>query len=257
MRGQDYFNDLLTGGYDYTANPGNGTSTTSNDARTTFGSLSFNSLVLMYAESAGVNDLETIQTWTIFGDPTLQLRSDEPKNITLSNPAVSATTFTTKITSDLIPIEGILVSIYKDNSVFTGYTDQEGDVTIDHTFLEGTPVKVTITGFNIATISQELPIGSSLSNIDENSVESISLEQNYPNPFNPTTSISYSLNSASQVNLTVFNAAGEMVTELVDGSEVSGNHSVSFDGLTLNSGVYFYKLTVNGVSDTKKMVLTK
>ncbi|PIE78280.1 MAG: hypothetical protein CSA15_08935, partial [Candidatus Delongbacteria bacterium] len=86
---------------------------------------------------------------------------------------------------------------------------------------------------------------------------SISLEQNYPNPFNPTTSINYSLNSASKVNLTVFNAAGEMVTELVNGSEAAGNHSVSFDGSNLNSGVYFYKLTVNGISETKKMVLTK
>ncbi|PIE79249.1 MAG: hypothetical protein CSA15_03870 [Candidatus Delongbacteria bacterium] len=90
-----------------------------------------------------------------------------------------------------------------------------------------------------------------------NAPNEISLEQNYPNPFNPTTSINYSLNSASKVNLTVFNANGKVVSELVNRNEAAGNHSVSFDGSNLNSGVYFYKLTVNGISETKKMVLTK
>ncbi|PID27142.1 MAG: hypothetical protein CR982_06735 [Candidatus Cloacimonadota bacterium] len=92
---------------------------------------------------------------------------------------------------------------------------------------------------------------------ESNEINNFSLFQNYPNPFNPTTTINYSLNSTSQVSLAVFNARGEKVSDLVNGRESKGNHSVFFDGSNLNSGIYFYKLTVNGVSVTKKMVLTK
>jgi hypothetical protein len=91
-----------------------------------------------------------------------------------------------------------------------------------------------------------------------NAPESIALAQNYPNPFNPTTSISFRVDNAAKVNLTVFNAAGEKVSELVNGNINSGIHSVNFDASNLNSGVYFYQLSVNGVAqDAKKMVLTK
>lgn len=87
MRGQDYMNDLITGGYDYSSNPGSGTSTS--EARHTFGSVVFNGLVLMYAEQSGSADLNTIQTWTIFGDCALDLRptqqgTDGPTDLALS-----------------------------------------------------------------------------------------------------------------------------------------------------------------------------
>jgi len=83
MRGQDYMNDLLTGGYDYAAGPGNGTSTTA--GKTTFGSTVFNGMVLMYAESAGSDDLDTIKTWTIFGDASLQVRTAESKALQVTH----------------------------------------------------------------------------------------------------------------------------------------------------------------------------
>ncbi|MBN1969207.1 MAG: T9SS type A sorting domain-containing protein [Candidatus Delongbacteria bacterium] len=84
------------------------------------------------------------------------------------------------------------------------------------------------------------------------------LAQNYPNPFNPATQISFRVDNAANINLTVFNAAGEKVSELVNGNVNSGIHTVNFDASNLNSGVYFYQLSVNGVAkDTKKMVLTK
>jgi hypothetical protein len=83
------------------------------------------------------------------------------------------------------------------------------------------------------------------------------LKQNYPNPFNPTTTINFKLDAASDVRLTVFNALGEEVASLVNGRIGKGMHKVKFDGRGLNSGVYFYRLNVNGAVDTKKMVLTK
>ena len=68
MRGQDYMNDLLTGGYDYDANPGEGINTDHGKAR--LGSIVFNAFNLQIAE-AGSGDVETTQTWILFGDGSL------------------------------------------------------------------------------------------------------------------------------------------------------------------------------------------
>jgi hypothetical protein len=83
------------------------------------------------------------------------------------------------------------------------------------------------------------------------------LEQNFPNPFNPTTTISFSLAKASDVKLVVTNMLGEEVATLVDGRVESGKHVRVFEAGAHASGVYFYRLTANGVSLSKKMMLVK
>ena len=96
--------------------------------------------------------------------------------------------------------------------------------------------------------------------IDEEETTTISsfeLNQNYPNPFNPTTSISFALESNANVQLAVFDAKGAIVANLVNGNVNSGAHSVEFNGANLSTGVYYYTLKVNGISQTKKMMLLK
>ncbi len=84
-----------------------------------------------------------------------------------------------------------------------------------------------------------------------------SLSQNYPNPFNPTTSISFALPVAGNVELKVYDMLGKEVASLVSGSYTAGTHSVPFDASALASGVYVYKLTAGDFTDSKKMVLIK
>ena len=83
------------------------------------------------------------------------------------------------------------------------------------------------------------------------------LHQNYPNPFNPTTSIVYDMKEAGFVSLKVYNMLGQAVATLVNGNMSEGRHSAHFDASALPSGIYLYKIEVNGFSDEKKMLLMK
>ena len=84
---------------------------------------------------------------------------------------------------------------------------------------------------------------------------SFSLDQNYPNPFNPTTTIRYALPAGSFVALTVFNALGQQVAVLVNDTQDAGYHEVRFDGRSLASGIYFYRLRAGDFIHTRKMLL--
>ncbi|MCX6161436.1 MAG: T9SS type A sorting domain-containing protein [Ignavibacteriae bacterium] len=83
------------------------------------------------------------------------------------------------------------------------------------------------------------------------------LSQNYPNPFNPVTNIDFSISKAGLVNLKIFDILGREVRTLVSQNMNAGNYSYKFDGAGLSSGLYFYRLEVNGFSDIKKMSLIK
>jgi hypothetical protein len=88
-------------------------------------------------------------------------------------------------------------------------------------------------------------------------VENFNLRQNYPNPFNPVTEINFELPVYSQVSLKIYDGNGAEVQMLLNGSRPAGKYMEKFDGSGLSSGVYYYKLTTQGFSDTKKMILLK
>jgi hypothetical protein len=88
------------------------------------------------------------------------------------------------------------------------------------------------------------------------------LAQNYPNPFNPSTTIAYSIASASDVTLAIFDVRGKLVRTLVSGRKTPNNYRVTWDGtdnrnVSVASGVYFYRLTTGEFAATKKMVLLR
>lgn len=83
------------------------------------------------------------------------------------------------------------------------------------------------------------------------------LHQNYPNPFNPTTTITYSLPEAREVQLAVFNVLGQRVELLVDQVQSGGTYSVQYNASRLASGTYFYQLRAGNLVQTKQMFLIK
>ncbi len=88
------------------------------------------------------------------------------------------------------------------------------------------------------------------------------LEQNFPNPFNPLTTIRYRIppraGNSIMVRLKVYNAAGQLIAQLINERQASGQHQVRFKTHNLPSGVYFYQLQAGQyTSDVKKMILLR
>jgi len=86
----------------------------------------------------------------------------------------------------------------------------------------------------------------------------IELNQNFPNPFNPSTQIQFSLPSTQEVTLKVYDIMGREVATLLNNARQSaGSHSITFDASRVSSGVYFYRLSTQNSSLTRKMTLIK
>ncbi|MBN1633517.1 MAG: T9SS type A sorting domain-containing protein [Ignavibacteria bacterium] len=83
------------------------------------------------------------------------------------------------------------------------------------------------------------------------------LYQNYPNPFNPTTKISFKINKEGFVYLSVFNLVGQEVSVLVYENKKPGIYEVEFDAQDIPSGIYLYKLQINGYVSVKRMTLIR
>ena len=84
-----------------------------------------------------------------------------------------------------------------------------------------------------------------------------SLSQNYPNPFNPSTNIRYDLPKNGFVKLVVFDELGREIETLVNESQTAGTYEATFNSSKYSSGVYFYKLTTDNFTETKKMLMIK
>jgi hypothetical protein len=83
------------------------------------------------------------------------------------------------------------------------------------------------------------------------------LEQNFPNPFNPETTIRYSLSEGSNVTLNLYSVDGRLITTLASGYQNAGSYNLTFNGASLPSGVYVYRLTTGHDTAIRKMMLLK
>ncbi len=87
--------------------------------------------------------------------------------------------------------------------------------------------------------------------------EVFSVNQNFPNPFNAKTSIAYGLPTDADVNISIYNVAGQLVESMDLGHVQAGTHSVVWDASDVASGVYFYKVDAGSFTETMKMTLLK
>ncbi|NIR47157.1 T9SS type A sorting domain-containing protein [candidate division KSB1 bacterium] len=102
---------------------------------------------------------------------------------------------------------------------------------------------------------------TSVANHPRDVPEAFALHQNYPNPFNPTTTISFSLAASRNVTLTIYNALGQQVRNLLTAVPHQAGHFVvrwdgkDQDGRSVASGVYLYRIQAGNFVEVKKMLL--
>jgi hypothetical protein len=100
-------------------------------------------------------------------------------------------------------------------------------------------------------------------NNDDSIIPSLSmLKQNYPNPFNPATTISFIMPKNGKAVLSIYNPKGQLVKTLLNGVIAKGEQKLIWKGTDNNgnhaaSGLYFYKLNIGGITETRKMMLMK
>ena len=133
----------------------------------------------------------------------------------------------------------------------------------------GVIVNVPISGIGIYeltnfTVINQLKLfiyyNNIVTGIDDDKINSDSyyLSQNYPNPFNPSTTIEFSLpDDVNSVKLTIYNALGERMAELVNGNLTAGSYSYQWNAGNVATGMYIYELRTDKFVSIKKMVLMK
>ncbi|MBN8583824.1 MAG: T9SS type A sorting domain-containing protein [Ignavibacteria bacterium] len=111
-------------------------------------------------------------------------------------------------------------------------------------------------GSGLYLISEDPPfIG--IKNISNEIPKEFSLLQNYPNPFNPVTNIQFQIKQSSEVKIVIYDVNGKELQTLVNQKLNAGTYSADWNAANSSSGVYFYKLTADDFTQTRKMVLVK
>ena len=113
----------------------------------------------------------------------------------------------------------------------------------------GTTAPSTAFQYTVGLVGIE-PISNEIPNV-------FKLYTNYPNPFNPVTKIKFDIAKNTNAKIQVYDILGRVVETLVNGELKAGRYEVEFDGYSLSSGVYFYKLVTNDFVDTKRMLMIK
>lgn len=116
-----------------------------------------------------------------------------------------------------------------------------------------------------AWVTSSAPITTTIQCINEFIPNNFQLEQNYPNPFNPTTKITFIIPFYSFVTVKVYNSLGEDIATLFAEQLNAGKHETKFDAGSLSSGVYFYRIEANVITQsgfdsftqTKKLILLR
>ena len=144
-----------------------------------------------------------------------------------------------------------------DDADFSEYLT-EGNIT--------TLIIVNPTGNSLFTSNGEFTIesviasnyqGDSKLSTSVNMLKGFSISAAYPNPFNPTTQMSLTLSTATDVSVKVFNMAGQLVDVIANGQMSSGSYSFTWDGTNASSGVYFIQTEVGSEIQNQKIMLVK
>ncbi|HRE42166.1 MAG TPA: T9SS type A sorting domain-containing protein [Ignavibacteria bacterium] len=179
--------------------------------------------VLGYWISSGGVRPPRFSRFNKIGDPIGQ-----PKNISNLYPSLTKYVGSIELKNDNI------INVFSDNRLYPN-----GDVYFNIMSFRNPDSVVSVTN-----ISSVIP-------------KDFDLKQNYPNPFNPETNIEFEIPKTSEVSISVYDALGREISKLLNKQLNPGKYKINWNAESLPSGVYFYNLTTNNFSQTKRMILIK
>jgi agmatine deiminase len=166
--------------------------------------------------------------------------------------------------------KGSYCNYYIANSVVLvpNYNDINDDIAnaiIQNIYPDKTVIGIDVrnlyeNGGMIHCVTQQQPIDLNQSSANIDCINKAIQSSIFPNPFNPSATISFSIPSESKVELSIFNIKGQKIKSLANNNYAKGSHSVFWNGKdgngqTVSSGVYLYKLNVNGKNEEMKKCL--
>ncbi|MDD3875729.1 MAG: C25 family cysteine peptidase [Bacteroidales bacterium] len=242
MDAQDEFNDILIESY-------------ANNIKRTFGGISFNGMFKMN-DINGSAGSEMADTWTIFGDPSVMIRSDDPLGMTVSHPASIMIQETSVAVN--VNVNGAFVCLSKNGNILGTGTVANNTVTINFSQLTNTDsITVAVTAYNRIPYIGKIAVLDFLYNVDAGITAIISPESSYicdninvspevvlrNNGLNPLTSvtINYKLDNGT---VSQFAWAGNLASLDKD--------TITLPQLTLQQGAHtfvVYSSLPNGATD--------
>lgn len=150
-------------------------------------------------------------------------------------------------------VSGEFAEFLKEENVDNAYDwNNWGQKVYDAWQKYGAPVLVAQT---TVAVDNEPPV---LPHVQEpQSAFELRVAQNFPNPFNGTSTAEFWISERAPTSVRVYNLTGQEVLRLIDDELSAGFHSVSFSSSELASGIYFYRITAQGYTQTKKIVVIR
>jgi len=241
MEAQDEFNAILTESY------------TSNIKRT-FGGITMNGCMKMN-DAYGSSGMDMTDTWTIFGDPSVMVRTDNPTPITVSHVATEYVGVTQLVVN--CNTDGALVGLSVNGTILgTGFVNG-GSATITFPAVASPcTIDVTVTAYNKIPYFGTVQVLNVLGIAD--AVGNISTMSMYPNPAVSYSILSYTVTSPENVNVNLYDALGRKVMNIVNEKITSsGTYSAKINTTSLQQGIYFCTVKTGESTITKKLVVTK
>jgi len=155
------------------------------------------------------------------------------------------------------PSSGIVVGPAKADTTTGGYALPQFSRCVRDAAFSPDGTKMYFADFYGYTIKEYVWVEGSAVDNEVMVVNKFNLKQNYPNPFNPTTVIPFSIQNSGLVKLTVYNTVGQEVRTLVHKELNPGEYNIDFDATGLATGMYIYRLTLDGSQKAMKMLYVK
>lgn len=210
-----------------------------------------------------------IKEYNLFGDPEMQVWSEVPAVIQGDYPDVITGETPVEISaeSDGSPIEGALVCLWKGDNwqnaeiYLTGYTDQNGLVTMNPSPESPGEILLTISAVNHCTLLDSIPVGD-LGSHNTEPENNTRLWAVSPNPSHTTATVSFSLATPGRAELRIFDLAGRIVAVPGNREFPAGENTVVWDlsdrqGVAVPGGLYCAQLSSKGVVMTEMLMVLR